>query len=329
MASDSWTCNNTGENSQIGTSAFNANFNSLAYVGYMYGTVYTSNSKNMNSVTDSYYYGNDVTYSDGMYTLVDTISSSNWSSIYNGGLNNNHYTCMGSTTCSKVYYIYYTNSSNMYYIELTGGKKVEDALSDMLDNNTNSSTIKDNIDEWYKTNIEDKGYSSYIEDTVWCNDRSIYQIGGWDSDGGNLIAELYFGSHDKAFNTYNPDLVCNRKVDKFTTDDINGNGDLDYPVGLLTADEIMMAGGLVESINSSYYLNIERTFWTISPCYFHLLDAHNLGSAVMFYIQNTGWFDNNYVVRNIGIRPSISLKSYIEISDGNGNVNNPYIVDIV
>ena len=39
--------------------------------------------------------------------------------------------------------------------------------------NTNNSTIKGVIDTWYKTNIEDKGYSSYVADAIYCNDRSI------------------------------------------------------------------------------------------------------------------------------------------------------------
>ena len=109
------TCNNTGSSSQIGTSSFNSNDNSLVYVGFMYEMSSTYKTKNMSSVTNTYYYGNDVTYQNGKYTLVDTISSSNWSSIWNGELNNKHYTCMGGTTCSTVYYVYYTTSSYMYY----------------------------------------------------------------------------------------------------------------------------------------------------------------------------------------------------------------------
>ena len=322
LPSDTGTCNNTGENSQIRTSAFNTNYNSPAYVGYMYGLVYTSSSKSMNSVTDTYYYGNDVTYQNGTYTLVDTMSSSNWSSIWNGGLNNNHYTCMGSTTCSTVYYIYYTDSDNMYYIELTGGKKVEDALSDMLDNNTNSSTIKDNIDEWYKNNIEDKGYSNYIEDTVWCSDRSIYQLNGWNPDGGSVILELRFGALDRARVIYKPDLKCSRKIDSFTTDNINGNGDLYYPVGLLTVDEFMLSGGMYAMNNIPFYLNIGLYLWSISPSFF----SSNYG-GVIFDILGNGEINDYYVDDLRGIRPSISLKPYTEISEGTGTINDPYIVD--
>ena len=322
----SGTCDNTGSASQIGTKAFNSSSGSPAYVGYMYGTPYTYKSKNMSSITDTYYYGNDVTYSNGTYTLTDTISSSSWSSIYNGGLNNNHYTCMGSTTCSTVYYIYYTTSSTMYYIELTGGKKVEGALTDMLDNNTTSSTIKGNsatsgtIDNWYYTNIEQKGYSDYLEDTVWCNDRSISQLNGWDPDGGNTRSYLYFSARDRANTTYTPDLSCSREIDRFTVSEDNGNGDLDYPVGLLTADEIMLAGGKYASSNSSYYL-YTRSSWRVgAPCYFHDNDANE------FVVGSPGALLSSNVNKTYGVRPSVSLKPGTEIIGGDGSVENPYII---
>ena len=322
------TCDNTRSDSQIEieTKTFNSIYGSPAYVGYMYGTVYPINAKIMNSVTDTYYYGNDVIYSNGTYTLTDTISSSSWSSIYDGGLNNNHYTCMGGTTCSTVYYIYYTGSNAMYYIELTGGKTVSDALSDMLDNNTTSSTIKGNsttsgtIDYWYYNNIEQKGYSDYLEDTIWCNNRSIYQLNGWDPDGGNTRRYLYFNSYESAYNTYIPSLSCSREVDRFTVSEENGNGDLDYPVGLLTADEIMLAGGNYETSNSSYYLCTGLSWWVGTPDVF--IDYCGGGLIVHPLGKLTG---NRVTIAN-GVRPSISLKPETEIIDGDGTVNSPYIV---
>ena len=326
------TCNNTGTSSQIGTSTFNPSDNSPAYVGYMYGTVYERSSKNMSYVTDTYYYGNDVTYSNGTYTLTDTISSSRWSSIYNGGLNNYHYTCMGGTTCDEVYYIYYTNNSTMNYVTLTNGKKIEDALSDMLDNNVTSSTIKGNnntsgtLDYWYYTNILQKGYSSYVEDTVWCNNRSIYDLGGWNPDGGttahsdNKYNYIVFGVMS-SFVLSQPSFSCTRDIDKFTVNESNGNGDLDYPVGLLTADEVVFAGG-GNTGNNSYYLYTGSAWWVNTPYMFLVNSSDGLG------IDATGSvIGNNVGSIDIGIRPSISLRSNIVVSSGDGSVNSPYIIN--
>ena len=266
------TCNNTGDSTQISTSAFNTKYNSPAYVGYMYGTPYTYSTKSMSSVTDTYYYGNDVTYENGTYTLINTITSNSWSSIYNtsDGIYNHHYTCLSTgSTCSSVYYIYYTDSSTAYYITLTDGKKVEDALSEMLDYNTNNSTIKTVIDNWYSENMTN--YTNKLEDTVWCNDRSIYTLNGWDPNGGVTsgnswnIYSLLFSAYNRVWNTHSPSLTCSRNIDKFTTSTSNGNGKLDYPVGLLTADEIMLSGARSGTSNNSYYLYTGNSWWVGSP----------------------------------------------------------------
>ena len=320
------TCDNTGNSSQIGPHSFNSLSNSLAYVGYMYGAVYTYIAKDMSSMTDVIYYGNDVTYSNGTYTLVDTISSNDWSSIYNEGLNNYHYTCLGGTTCTSVYYIYYTSSSTMYYITLTNGKTVEDALSEMLDNNTTSSTIKGNnttsgtLDYWYYNNIEQKGYYSYIEDTIWCNDRSIYDLGGWDPDGGSTTSSLLLGAYERVRRTYSPSLSCKRAVDRFTVNEENGNGDLDYPVGLITADEIILAGGKFNIYNSTYYLHTGNSWWIGSP-----IGLYG-SSSYVYYVSYRVSLYNYLVNAGYGVRPAISLKNNVVVTSGNGTVNDPFVL---
>ena len=330
-------CNNTGSASQIGLKKFNSSSDSPGYVGYMYSTIYTYNSKSMSSITDAYVYGNDVTYTGGQYTLTDTITSSDWSSIYNGGLNNNHYTCFSTSgTCTDVYYVYYTSISYAYYIKLTGGKKVEDALTEMLgadDGNTDSyntmsSTIKGNnttsgtLDYWYYTNIDQKGYSGYIEDTVWCNDRTIWKKNGWDPDGGSTTAFLLFGVRERVESTYKPSLACERNIDSFTVNEANGNGDLDYPVGLLTGDEIMLAGGKKgTSSNLSYYLYTGETYWAGTP------SESTVNNAYEFIVSSSGILDpSSSVGSTYGVRPSVSLKPGFSISGGKGTAESPYIV---
>ena len=104
---DNQCTNTTGEATQIGTSVFNNSVMSPADVGYMYGTRYRSLFKGMSSVTDTYVYGNDVTYSNGTYTLKDTMTSSSWSTDRTTLATKYHYTCLStSATCSSVYYIH-------------------------------------------------------------------------------------------------------------------------------------------------------------------------------------------------------------------------------
>lgn len=306
-------CDNTGDASQLtSTSRYNSSYTSPAYVGYMYNSVYTISSKSMSSDTNEYLYGNSFTYSNGTYTLTDTISSSSWSSIYNGGLNSNHYTCFNSTgICTSLYYIYYTTSSTAYYITLSSGKSVEDAINEMLhaDNvNTTNSTIKTAIDNWYAENMT--SYTGYLENTIFCNNREITSLNGWNPNGGSTKSAMDFN--------YNS-LECANKLDQFTLKvdaggtEGYGNNALDYPVGLLTYEESRLATG-------SGYLKSGNNYWLLSPYYFYS------SYAVVNGVLSSGYLSSNSVSTAGGVRPVVSLSSSIKITSGDGSATLPYQV---
>ena len=314
-------CNNTGTASQLPTtSKFNANYTSPADVGYMYGTRYTYSS----GTGTGWYYAPDVTYSNGTYTLVskDSYNVETKSAISGTNLNYYHYTCGSytATTCASVRYVYYVSSSTAYYITLTNGKKVEDALDEMLTSSTNAtnSTIKTAIDTWYATNMT--SYTSKLEDTPYCNDRTIYQLGGW-SPTGSTTSYLYLGAYGRtAQSPYTPSLTCNTN-DAFTTNVSNGNGKLAYPVGLLTVDEIRLGGGKVGTNNSTYYLYTSQYWWSGSPVCF------GTSNAVEFTVTSSGTFYNYYVGDANGVRPAVSLKPGTKFASGDGTASDPYVVE--
>ena len=120
--------------------------------------------------------------------------------------------------------------------------------------NTTDSTIKGVIDTWYKTNIEDKGYSTYVADAIYCNDRSIANDSAVNTYFNNIFGEdntglgygtntTVYGGFKRNYVDHTPSLVCPNDNDKFTTDSTLGNGKLTYPVALLTSDEVAYAGG--------------------------------------------------------------------------------------
>ena len=316
--------NTTGTSTQIGTSKFNTSYQSPADVGYMYGTRYTYSSKSSSNLATAYVYGNDVTYSGGTYTLTNTMTSTGtWSTDYNT-LNNNHYTCFTTgTTCSSVYYVYYTSTSTAYYITLTNVKKVEDALDEMFNGsnvNANNSTAKTTIDNWYNSNLS--SYSSYIEDTVYCNDRSIGELNGWNPNGGDITKYLYFGSLTRSGTNHRPNLECSRTQDRFTVSSTKGNGALTYPVGLITSDEIMYAGGIKSTSNSTYYLYTNQDYWSLSPGDFSGSGAYEIG------VDPNGAIDGyDSVSSSNGVRPVVSLtSSSAVVSSGDGTSTNPYVI---
>ena len=311
---------------------------SPADVGYMYGTRYINYYVNMSHNTNTIIYGNDVTYSNGTYTLKDAITSTSYDADYETSGNNHHYTCFyDSSSCSEVYYIYYSKSGSVYSLKLTGGVYIDEALNEMLANssNTNDSTIKTYIDNWYSSNMNSK--TSLLEDTIWCNDRTIYNIGGFNKDNNADVtnassildifnAALLFKNYENidAFGTgkaINPSVKCTSKNDSFTVG-TKGNGKLTYPVGLLTGEEATLAGHGLPGYSENSYLTTGSWYWLSSP-----YDFNGNDTSVSFVGSDGGLYGVD-VGGAGGVRPSISLKPGTTPSGGDGTVNNPYLIDI-
>ena len=186
--------------------------------------------------------------------------------------------------------------------------------------NTNNSTIKTTIDNWYISNLEAKGYTKYLSTTaVYCNDRSI------SSDSIN------FGAFTRLGTNKTPSYDCAATEDKFTVDTSTGNGKLTYPIALMTADEVSFAGGLYGANTPTwYYYNSvngsstgSKFWWLLSP-----LDSSTSGSS-MFIVRgssNPGRLNYNYVNSNNGVRPALSLKSCVKYSSGDGSASDPYTI---
>ena len=191
--------------------------------------------------------------------------------------------------------------------------------------NSKSSTIKTTIDNWYKaTTLETDSATKALvsQDQIFCNDRSASstQTAAWTSTG----ADYYYGTYGRLTQSTNsPQLTCPEESDKFTSKESSiGNKALTYPVSLITADEVAMAGGVGESsnVNSSYYLYTNQNYWSGSPSYFY-----SDGSIYGFFVGYYGAFSHHYVSLIFGARPVISLSPSAQLS-GDGTYTNPYTV---
>ena len=177
--------------------------------------------------------------------------------------------------------------------------------------NTNDSTIKAMIDTWYEENIS--SYESQLEDTVFCNDRS------YTADGSTL----YFGAYTRLVENIQPTLTCQDTKDGFAKTDYNGA--LTYPVGLITADEMVYAGGVYNTSNGSFYLNNANNQWSLSPFGF------NVSSSVEFYLRGDGTITFSNVLGDgtgnpTSVRPVVSLQPEIAITAGAGTAEEPFII---
>ena len=322
-------CNNTGEATTIGNIQFNTSSNSPAYVGYMYNTAHTASSKDITTLSGNIVFGNDATYdaSTGKYTLKDTktlTNPSNWGTEYSNYTDRYHYTCFSSsTTCQSVYYIHiiYSVDKNAYYFTLTNGKKPKDLLNDMFEGNINvkESNAKVKIDAWYKANMT--SYTSKLEDTGFCNDRTYYNFNtsGWNKDYSNYDKWLNFSSIQRLSNR-KLSLVCPRQLDKFSVSVDNGNGALTYPVGMITADEIAYAGGVIWQTNTSYYLCNGVGNLAFSPGHF------TVWTAGVFFWLSDGYLDEKNVRMSWRVRPVVSLQPWIAVASGSGTATDPFVI---
>ena len=178
------------------------------------------------------------------------------------------------------------------------------------------STIKTTIDNWYAgTTLKDNPLVS--KDQIFCNDRSpsSTQTAAWTSTGW-----YSYGAYGRLVSNKTPTLKCPTASDKFTVNVSKGNGSLTYPVGLITADEIAMAGGVNGSSNSSYYLYTNQNYWS-GPSYFN----GSTTSAFEFYVGFSGGINSYIVYSDYGARPVISLSSKTKLS-GSGTYNDIYTV---
>ena len=191
------------------------------------------------------------------------------------------------------------------------------------------STIKTFLDNWYAnyTNLNSTG--TKITDQIYCNDRTasisdvVYSttnyttLTSWNSTG----TQYYYGANGRIFKDNNPMLTCAVDGDRFTVNKINGKGNsaLTYPIGLITLDELEMAGNKWFIGNTSYYLNTGADYWAGSPSSFYSGFANEFGVTSSSYLTDTGV---NFAP---GVRPVVSLSSNAKLF-GSGTYNYVYTV---
>ena len=273
--------------------------------------------------TFGYVYGNDVTWDGTKYTLKDTFKSTGWDTDVATIAKKYHYTCLNTTgQCTEVYYLTDLSENQIngiHHLTLSSGKNIEDAKNEMF-TNTNDSLIKQTIDSWYKENLI--SYTDKLEDTPWCNDRALSTgpLVGKDEDSGTNFYTKFMGYYRESTSKI-PSIECpNLSRDGFTVSKVSGgNGALTYPIGLLTVDEMMLA----KAVTSNSYLRMSTNYWLMSP-------SHQI------YEQNDGYYStpssqyqyisSSLINKSYGVRPAISLAPGTVYFDGDGTIDNPYII---
>ena len=168
---------------------------------------------------------------------------------------------------------------------------------------TTNSTIKTYLDNWYTTYFnENIGTPRFIK-TTFCNDRNTSST--WASTVDGLTYDPYTRL---SVETPTPTFECN------TADVVTNN------LGLITADEIVLAGGKLYENNSTFYLNNNMAYWAGSSYEFS-----DNGSNVFVLNPFYGLSNGGVNYRNVGARGVVSLSSDTKLL-GSGTYNDVYVV---
>ena len=308
----------TGNDVTIGNSSFNSKYWDATYIGYKYNEDFELHENNSTTRydwfknTQKYNYGTGYTFnkSTKKFTLTGTIKQLIWNNNHDEIVKSQLYSCL-NTSCNVVYKVTGYNSDTAMMVQpISYSSK---SLATAQTNNTNSA-IKTTIDTWYKNNLT--AYTLKLADETFCNDRSISRGTGYKTD-----STTFYGAYGRNTDKRTPSLKCAQANDKFKVS--NTSAKLDYPVALITADEMAMAGGVVDTANANYYLYNGQYQWTLSPGDFDSNDS----DADFWSVHPSGNLNPWYNVTNsFGVRPVINLKADVTISSGDGTSIAPYVI---
>ena len=193
-----------------------------------------------------------------------------------------------------------------------------------------SSTIKQANDSFYTSVLS--SYVNYIDTNAgFCGDRSTLNS---QSGVGTGTTSTYMKGYLRV-STSTPTLSCENQSDLYTVSSSSkGNKALTYPVGIITADEVVLSGSSGGVFDGSYnyqktasnsYLTTGNTYWTMTPAGYYNSFDFEYWRAYEFYVDVFGAIDDLGAHGQYGLRPVINIRSNVTVS-GLGTMQNPYTI---
>ena len=172
-----------------------------------------------------------------------------------------------------------------------------------------NSSAKTALDSWYTSNLTD--YSEYIVTSKFCNDFTYEEKTSSGASNAVYYYQPYLNVGSDAA-LYSPSLVC------------PSNSIFTSNIGLISAEEVVLAGGAYRVANTSYYLYNSSALWTLSPGYYDSTQ----GNGGVFFVDTTGavtdW-SRSLLTASYALRPVITIDGNLELT-GDGTLSNPYML---
>jgi hypothetical protein len=176
------------------------------------------------------------------------------------------------------------------------------------------SDIETSLNSFYDTYLA--SLNAYITSSEFCNDKL------WSSQSGS---SWYYSPYSKIASNSTASLTCSSEG-VLIKDYYNDAYKLTKPIGLLSGDEVIFAGGKWNTANTSYYLYnssfITTYWWTMSPSMWY-----EDGTSYAMYVDSTGFLYNYAVNYSFGVRPVINLVSGVTAT-GIGTSTDPYVIEV-
>ena len=193
-----------------------------------------------------------------------------------------------------------------------------------------SSAIKTNVDKFYTDKLA--SYASKLDTNAgFCGDRSNLNL----QSGVGTGTVITYNKGYLRVEESTPTLTCENASDYYTVSSASsGNKKLSYPIGLITADEVMLAGHAGGVFDGSYnhmksnngsYLVTGNAFWTMTPAGGYNPFGFTNWRARVFSVNSSGGLDDLGTDYTLGLRPVVNLKSGVTIT-GSGTKTDPYVV---
>ena len=190
--------------------------------------------------------------------------------------------------------------------------------------NSVDSLIKKYLEKWYTFTSLNTADSKFVSSEIFCQDRNVT-----NSEWSSTTSDYFQYASVVRLNSSSPVplISCLSSKDSFSSETINynnnvfGNGAISKPVGLITADEMALAGYSYNYNNpTSYnYLKTGLSYWTMTAD--SIFSTYTSNCCEYQGIIGSCSVDS----ADTGVRPVINLISNISLS-GNGTYSSVYTV---
>ena len=186
------------------------------------------------------------------------------------------------------------------------------------DTNETDSFIKKEVDTWYSNTLGSSSYDSKVTGGRFCSDSSGYRE-------GTMITNV-FASFDRLVQVMNGFTTSNSPTLKCPATSESYGGSYRLKVGLITADEMVLAGESYQTSSNTYLTQltqevVDNSFFTMSP-----EGVDQIDSSSSIYTYSYSYLINGVGTSNASVRPVINVTTNNGFTSGDGSTSTPYVL---